>query len=173
MGSLGTEVYDFVVVGAGPAGCMVATRLAKSATRPSVLLVEAGGKNDQKSARIDAERWLHRFNPTQAWGYQTVPQKHLDDLVMSYDRGKGLGGSSATNFSCWTVGATDDYDEIARIVGDDEWQWTSVKERFKRITDYRADPNDIPPAWQTYVSPNPGDHGHKGPIKIGFPTVWE
>ena len=173
MGSIGAEKFDFVVVGAGPAGCMMATRLAKSPQRPSVLLVEAGCKNDQKSTRIDAERWLTRFNPTLAWGYKTVPQSYLDNLVLTYDRGKGLGGSSLTNFSAWTVGASDDYDEIARIVGDDEWKWTSAKERYKRITDYYADPNDIPSEWTSYVSPKQGDHGHEGPIKVGFPTVWE
>ena len=83
---------------AGPAGTTLASRLARSAAHPSILLVEAGGPNDSKSARIDAERWLHRFNADQNWGYQSVPQEHLDGLVVELDRGKGIGGSSSINF---------------------------------------------------------------------------
>lgn len=48
--------------------------------------------------KIDAERWLHRANPNQNWAYQTVPQEQLNDSVVPYDRGKGLGGTSSINF---------------------------------------------------------------------------
>lgn len=83
---------------AGPAGATLASRLARSAAHPSILLIEAGGPNDSRSITIVAERWLHRFNPDQNWSYQTVPQEHLGGLVMPYDRGKGIGGSSSINF---------------------------------------------------------------------------
>lgn len=87
MGSTSDTEFDFIIVGAGAAGCLLASRLARSSKRPSVLLVEAGGKNDSPQKRIDAERWIHRMNPGQNWGYQTVPQKHLDGSVIPYDRG--------------------------------------------------------------------------------------
>ena len=83
---------------AGPAGATLASRLARSAAHPSILLVEAGGLNDSKAITINAERWLHRFNPDQNWGYQSVPQEHLDGSVLPYDRGKGIGGSSSINY---------------------------------------------------------------------------
>ena len=83
---------------AGPAGATVASRLARSAAHPSILLVEAGGRNDAKSITIDAERWLHRFNPDQNWGYKTVPQENLDGLEVEYDSGKGIGGGTSINF---------------------------------------------------------------------------
>lgn len=86
---------------AGPAGATLASRLARSAAHPLVLLVEAGGPNNAKSITIDAERWLTRMNPDQNWGYETVPQDHLDGLVVGYDRGKGIGGSSSINYCKW------------------------------------------------------------------------
>ena len=92
------EVLSDNYVVAGPAGATLASRLARSAAHPSVLLIEAGGPNSAKSITISAERWLHRFNPDQNWGYKTVPQENLDGLVVGYDRGKGIGGSSSINF---------------------------------------------------------------------------
>ena len=111
------KTYDVIIVGgklschhclctpgdteqqlAGPAGATLASRLARSAAHPSILLVEAGGLNDSKSITVDAERWLHRFNPDQNWGYKTVPQENLDGLIVEYDRGKGIGGSTSINF---------------------------------------------------------------------------
>ena len=168
-----SQSYDFIVVGAGPAGSLVANRLARTSEQPSVLLIEAGGANNDKSARADAERWIHRMNPSTNWGYQTVPQKHLDDKVILYDRGKGLGGSSSINFACWTVGPSDDYDEIARIVGDDEWKWSNALQRYQRLESYYGEPSDIPSEADKYLAPHPEIHGHGGPIKIGFPGVWE
>jgi len=165
--------YDFIVVGAGAAGCFVASRLARTRKRPSVLLIEAGGKNDSKSVRIDAERWLHRLNPAQAWGYQTVPITGLDGLPRPYDRGKGLGGSTSINFSCWTIGPKDDHDEIARLVDDEEWKWTNAQQRYKRIESYHGFAPDIPANGEKYLSPKRDDHGLDGLVDVGFPAVWE
>ena len=173
MGSIAPVTYDFIVVGAGPAGSLVASRLARSSQLPTVLLIEAGGRNDLKSVRVDSERWVHRMNPASNWGYQTVPQKHLGGTVIAYDRGKGLGGSTAINFSCWTVGSSGDYDEIARIVADDEWKWSNAQERYKRIESFYGSPSDLPSEADKYLAPHLEDHGHTGPIKVGFPRVWE
>ena len=173
MGSACPEHFDFIVVGAGAAGCLLASRLARSKKQPNVLLLEAGGKNESQLLRIDAERWLTRMNPAMSWGYQTIPQKSLDGLVVPYDRGRGLGGSTSVNFSAWTVGAKSDYDEIARIVGDESWNWSNVQSRYKRIEAYKGSASDVPEKYRKYFSPSLGDHGVEGPIKIGVPTVWE
>jgi choline dehydrogenase-like flavoprotein len=102
-----------------------------------------------------------------------VPQKHLTGLALSYDRGKGLGGSSAINFCCYTIGPRDDYDEIARLVGDDEWKWVNAQNRYKRLESYYGSAPDVPEQYLKYLRPDPANHGTHGPLKIGFPSVWE
>jgi choline dehydrogenase-like flavoprotein len=92
---------------------------------------------------------------------------------MSYDRGKGLGGSSSINFACYTVGPRDDYDEIARLVGDDEWKWVKAQNRYKRLESYYGSAPDVPDQYHKYLKPDPANHGTDGPLKIGFPSVWE
>ena len=141
--------------------------------RPSVLLVEAGGRNDSKAVRVDAERWLHRMFPGMNWGYQTAPIKGLDGKVISYDRGKGLGGSSAINFSVWTLGPKDDYDQVARLVDDKEWSWEKVQQRYKRLESYHGGAADVPEGIKQYLDADPKNHGYSGPINVGFPKVWE
>lgn len=170
MASIGLDRFDFIVVGAGAAGAVLASRLARSKQRPSVLLVEAGGENASKDVRADAERWVHRMNPSQNWGYKTTPIKGFDGNIIDYDRGKGLGGSTAINFSCWTIGPKDDHDHIARLIDDDEWKWHNAHERYKRLENYHY---DVPKELEKYLNPRLEDHGVDGPVKIGFPQVWE
>lgn len=170
MGSTAPDRYDFIVVGAGAAGAVLASRLARSKRNPSVLLVEAGGENASKDFKADAERWVHRMNPPYNWGYKTTPIKGFDGKVIDYDRGKGLGGSTAINFSCWTIGPKDDHDRIAHLIGDDEWKWEKAHERYKRLENYHY---DVPAELVKYLNPRPQDHGQSGAIKVGFPLVFE
>lgn len=136
---------------AGPSGCAVATRLAKSPSKPSVLLVEAGGDNKDAAYLVPGDRFNLAFSlPHLNWGYKTAPQTHLKGQEIDYSRGKGLGGSTAINFSCWLIGADEDYDEWARKLGDDAWNWKSVKERFKKIENYHV---EIPKEHQKFISP--------------------
>jgi choline dehydrogenase-like flavoprotein len=92
---------------------------------------------------------------------------------MSYHRGKGLGGSSSVNFSCYTVGPHDDYDEIARLVADDDWKWVNAQERYRRLESYYGSALEVPDRYRKYLNADPANHGTKGPLKIGFPQVWE
>lgn len=158
---------------AGASGCALAWRLAHSKKRPSVLLVEAGGKNDDRALRVEGDKWITRLNPKQTWGYQTVPQKNFNGRCLSYDRGKGLGGSTSVNFCAWNIGPKDDYDEIARLVGDEEWNWTNAQKRLKRLESYHGFDAHFPPSGKKYLDPRPEDHGTDGPLKVGFPVVWE
>jgi choline dehydrogenase-like flavoprotein len=68
-----------------------------------------------------------------------VPQKQLKSQEIDYSRGKGLGGSTAINFSCWVIGPSDDFDEWAEKVGDDAWSWKNVKQRFGKIEGYHVE----------------------------------
>ncbi|KAF8858139.1 alcohol oxidase [Acephala macrosclerotiorum] len=163
--------YDFIVVGAGASGCALAARLAQSAKKPSVLLLEAGGKNDDASYRVPADRFTLAFKEESLnWGYKTEPQNHLKGQQIDYSRGKGLGGSTAINFSCWVIGADEDFNEWARKVGDEAWNWKNVKQRFKKIESYHV---EVPEEHRKYVNPKAEDHGTDGPLHLSYADPWE
>ncbi|AEO58638.1 hypothetical protein MYCTH_2306112 [Thermothelomyces thermophilus ATCC 42464] len=163
--------YDFVVVGSGPAGCALAYGLVHSAKKPKVLLLEAGGKNGDPNLRVDGQRWLTFTNKDVNWGYKTTPQTHCAGRELDYSRGLGLGGSSAINFGVFTVGARDDYDEWARIVGDDAFRWEHAQARLKRLENFQSNP----PAGVSskYAAPKPSDHGSAGPLRVGYAAECE
>ncbi|KAJ6096862.1 hypothetical protein N7486_007608 [Penicillium sp. IBT 16267x] len=165
------DTYDFIIVGGGPAGCALAASLAKSAKRPSVLLLEAGGRNDDPSLRVDGKRWTTFQMEDMNWGYKTVPQEHLNGRKLDYSRGKGLGGSTAINFSVYITGAQDDYDEWAAEVGDDTFRWENMQRRFKKLESFDATVHVS--EREKYVKPNALDHGSQGPLHLGFPREWE
>lgn len=110
----------------------MASRLSRSKAKPSVLLVEAGGPNEGIDHLSGSERFDVAFKPGSQlnWGYKTVPQFGRE---IDYSRGKGLGGSTAINFCGWVIGAAADYDEWARIVDDDSFAWSHVKECLRRV----------------------------------------
>jgi choline dehydrogenase-like flavoprotein len=105
------------------------------------------------------------------WGYKTAPQSHCNGREIDYSRGKGMGGSSAINFGVYSVGASGDYDEWARIVGDDAFGWTRMQERFKSLETFH---DNIPARIdKKYANPKPSDHGTSGPLNVGFASEWE
>ncbi|KAJ6023699.1 hypothetical protein N7540_004496 [Penicillium herquei] len=166
------DTYDFIVVGAGPAGYALAASLSKSKSHPRVLLLEAGGKNDDESKRVDGKRWTTFMEPTMNWGYKTVPQEACSGRVLDYSRGKGLGGSSAINFGVYTVGAKDDYDSWGEKVGDKvTFGWNSMQRRFKKLETF--DGGIEIPKNRKYASPDPADHGYDGPLKVGYAKDWD
>ncbi|KAI9050741.1 hypothetical protein LZ554_004861 [Drepanopeziza brunnea f. sp. 'monogermtubi'] len=166
-----SSTYDFIVVGAGPSGCALAVRLAQVSSKPSVLLIEAGGDNREAAYLVPADRFNLAFTmPHLNWGYKTAPQTHLIGQEIDYSRGKGLGGSTAINFSCWLIGADEDFNEWARIVGDDAWTWKNVKERFKKIENYHV---EIPSEHRKYINPKAEDHGTTGPLHLSYADPWE
>ena len=113
----------------------MASRLANCPEKPSALLLEAGGSNQSAADLSGTKRFNLAFSPGSAynWGYNTTPQHQLAGQTLDYSRGKGLGGSTAINFCGWTVGARDDFDEYARLVGDNHFGWANVKKCLQRI----------------------------------------
>jgi choline dehydrogenase-like flavoprotein len=149
----------------------VATRLAESLKRPKVLLLDAGGRNAEKSLRVDGDRWFtFMMNSSMNWGYKTVPQNNLNGRQIGYDRGKGLGGSGAINFSVYDIGPRDDFEEIARLAGDEAWGWKEAQQRLKAIENSHG---EVPKGYQKFLRPDPGNHGTSGKIHVGFPHRWE
>lgn len=121
----------------------MASRLAHSKAKPSVLLLEAGGSNEGIDHLSGAERFevAFKLGSKLNWGYKTAPQF---DRQIDYSRGRGPGGSTAINFCAWVVGADEDYNEWARLVDDDSFAWPRVKECLKRIeTLHPAVPSDF------------------------------
>jgi choline dehydrogenase-like flavoprotein len=95
--------------------------------------LEAGVRGDDKSLHVDGQRWNTFLNKEVNWGYKTVPQENCNGRQMDYSQGRVLGGSTAINFSVFTVGSRDDYDEWATIVGDELYKWDRMQPRFRRL----------------------------------------
>ncbi|KAB8276084.1 hypothetical protein BDV30DRAFT_235924 [Aspergillus minisclerotigenes] len=162
---------DFIVIGGGPAGSTVASQLANSPKHPKVLLLEAGGLNAEHDLRVDGQRWLTFQNKHMNWGYKTTPQEHCNNREIDYSRGRGMGGSSAINFGVYTVGARDDYEEWARVVGDDAFRWEQIQSRFKALETFHG---DLPAGVDAkYAAPRAEDHGSSGSLHVGFASEWE
>ncbi|KAF2502442.1 choline dehydrogenase [Lophium mytilinum] len=165
------STFDFIIIGAGTSGCLLANRLAQARTRPSVLLIEAGGRPEGDTLRAPFHRWTPAFTrPDLDHGYSTVPQKELNDRCISYARGKGLGGSSILNFAVYLYGSKEDYNRWAELVGDDSWRWEETKERFKRIENYDT---SAAHKYSKYADPKAEDHGHEGTVDISIPVALE
>lgn len=105
------------------------------------------------------------------WGYKTTPQEHCNGRQIDYSRGKVLGGSSAINFGVYTVGARDDYNQWASVVGDDFFQWDRMQARFKDLETFNGIITKATHA--KYATPQASDHGNRGGLRVGYAAEWE
>jgi choline dehydrogenase len=127
--------FDYVIVGAGTAGCVLANRLSAKRER-SVLLIEAGGKDDWIWIHIPVGYLYCIGNPRTDWCYRTEPDPGLNGRSILYARGRVLGGSSSINAMLYMRGQSRDYDEWAQLTGDDRWSWSSVLPVFRKSEDH-------------------------------------
>ena len=134
-----SATFDYVIIGGGTAGCLLANRLSAEPTR-RVLLLEAG--------KADSYPWIHIpvgylyciGNPRTDWMYHTEPDAGLNNRTQRYPRGRVLGGCSSINGMIYMRGQARDYDAWAALTGDDSWSWHSALADFKvHENHYRLD----------------------------------
>ena len=127
------QSYDYVIVGAGTAGCVLAGRLSERADL-SVCLIEAGDRDSDPFIPIPAAVAFTILNPKLGWGYATVPQRHCNDRCILLPRGRVLGGSSSTNGMVYFRGHPGDYDDWA-AAGARGWSFGDLLPYFRRSED--------------------------------------
>ena len=129
--------FDYVIVGAGTAGCVLANRLSAD-PEVTVLLLEAGGADTWIWIHIPVGYLYCIGNPRTDWCYRTEPDEGLNGRSILYARGRVLGGCSSINAMIYMRGQKHDYDTWAKLTGDSSWSWDSVLPVFRKSEDHHA-----------------------------------
>ncbi len=129
------STFDYIIVGAGTAGCLLANRLSADASK-RVLLIEAGRRDDYHWIHIPVGYLYCIGNPRTDWLYQTEAAAGLNGRSLRYPRGKVLGGCSSINGMIYMRGQSRDYNQWAEVTGDSSWQWDNCLPYFKFHEDH-------------------------------------
>lgn len=148
------EGYDFVIVGGGSAGCVLAARLSEN-KEARALLLEAGGSDWHPLYRLPAG-FAKMTKGIGSWGYNTVPQKHMNDMVIRYTQAKVIGGGSTVNAQIYTRGNRLDYGEW-RQLGCEGWSYDDILPYFRKSEDNDTFDNEY--------------HGKGGPVAVSQPRA--
>ncbi|MTI99530.1 MAG: choline dehydrogenase [Marinobacter adhaerens] len=156
----GHQEFDYIIIGAGTAGCLLANRLSANPDN-RVLLIEAGGRDNYHWIHIPVGYLYCIDNPRTDWRFRTEPDPGLNGRSLIYPRGKTLGGCSSINGMLYIRGQARDYEQWAGITGEDAWNWDNCLPDFMRHEDhYRLDEGgDADPDHHKY-------HGHGGEWRV-------
>jgi choline dehydrogenase len=149
------EKFDFIVVGAGSAGCVLANRLS-ACGRYKVALIEAGGRDTSPWLHIPVGYFKTMGNPKTDWCFETEPDPGLNGRSIPWPRGKVLGGSSSINGLLYVRGQSDDFDHWQKL-GNQGWGWSDVLPLFKRSEAWQGEASDLT---------NDQSRGTSGPLAV-------
>ncbi|ANK85378.1 MULTISPECIES: GMC family oxidoreductase [Rhizobium] len=147
--------FDYIITGAGPAGCVLASRLSEDPD-VKVLLLEAGGGDWNPLFHMPAG-FAKMTKGVASWGWETVPQRHMKDRVLRYTQAKIIGGGSSINAQLYTRGNAADYDLWASEDGCEGWDYRSILPYFKRAEDNQRFADDY--------------HAYGGPLGVSMPAA--
>jgi choline dehydrogenase len=131
------EQYDYIVVGGGSSGSVVASRLSENPD-VQVLLLEAGGTDEIASIQQPA-LWPTNLGSDRDWGDKSVPQAHMNNRVINLAMGRALGGGSSINVMAYARGHKNDYDHWAAETADPDWNYEHILSIYKRIEDWQGE----------------------------------
>ena len=135
-----TNTYDYIIIGAGSAGCMLAKRLTENPNK-KVLLIEAGKNDNYIWIHIPVGYLYCIDNPRADWRFKTASEKGLNGRSLLYPRGRVLGGCSSINGMIYMRGQTGDYESWVQATGDDSWSWENALKRYMSFEDYHSAAN--------------------------------
>ena len=133
--TMNDTTFDYIIIGAGTAGCLLANRLSADASK-RVLLIEAGPKDDYHWIHIPVGYLYCIGNPRTDWLFKTEAEAGLNGRSLIYPRGKTLGGCSSINGMIYMRGQTRDYERWADVTGDEQWNWANSLPYFKLHEDH-------------------------------------
>ncbi|TPX33922.1 hypothetical protein SmJEL517_g03364 [Synchytrium microbalum] len=151
----GCQEFDYVIVGGGSAGCIIAARLAED-ENVTVCLIEAGADHKDKPAVNVPGMALLTWNSQIDWGYTTKDQKELRSRPAYWPRGKVLGGSGSINAMIYARCSPEDFNEWERDFGLIGWGWSNMQEYYKKFESYEISKKEI----------DADEHGYEGPVQI-------
>jgi choline dehydrogenase len=144
------ENFDYIIIGAGSAGCVLANRLSQNPNN-KILLIEAGGKDSYPWIHIPVGYYKTMHNPKTDWCYNTEPDETMENRSIPYPRGKTLGGSSSINGLLYIRGQEQDYD-LWRQLGNKGWSWNDVLPYFLKAENQERGKSEF--------------HGINGPLSV-------
>jgi choline dehydrogenase-like flavoprotein len=167
---------DYIIVGGGLTGCVVASRLKQADPNLDVQIIEAGADESNNEATKTFPTLFSLLDSDLDWSYKTTPQKNTADRVHQIHAGKALGGGSVTNFQGWSRGDARDYDQWAGMVGDRRWSYDGLLPYFRKSeTFFDRDADGAQhgfdgPIHVTAVSEGPS--GRKYPLRDPIKEAW-